>query len=105
MVAQSLTLTSSIFRTCVGPAFAASSAAIQAEDAERSATFASVIHRGQVRTVAGSGPTATFYGAFADGPASKARFNLPAGLALDGKGAIYVADVGNHRIRRIACCP
>jgi len=35
------------------------------------------------------------------GPAVKARFNQPHSIALDNKGAVYVADIGNHRIRRI----
>lgn len=36
-----------------------------------------------------------------DGPAGKARFNAPQGLALDHEGNIYVADSGNHTIRRV----
>lgn len=35
------------------------------------------------------------------GPALKALFNQPHSIALDRKGALYVADIGNHRIRRI----
>jgi NHL repeat len=37
-----------------------------------------------------------------DGIAGEARFNAPQGLALDHEGNIYVADSGNHTIRRIA---
>jgi sugar lactone lactonase YvrE len=37
-----------------------------------------------------------------DGPAATARFRAPAGLALAPDGTLYVADAGNHRIRRIA---
>lgn len=33
--------------------------------------------------------------------AGRARFNSISGLALDGAGALYVADRGNNRIRRI----
>src|SRR6185312_11329774 len=36
-----------------------------------------------------------------DGPAANARFSAPEGLALDGAGNLYVADSGNHAIRRI----
>jgi sugar lactone lactonase YvrE len=35
------------------------------------------------------------------GPANEALFNQPHSIALDGTGALYVADIGNHRIRRI----
>jgi hypothetical protein len=38
---------------------------------------------------------------FIDGNALFARFNGPLGVACDKKGFIYVADTGNHAIRRI----
>lgn len=37
----------------------------------------------------------------ADGVGSEARFNAPHGLALDASGSLYVADMGNHRIRKV----
>jgi len=37
----------------------------------------------------------------ADGEAAVARFNSPAGLALDGEGNLYIADTGNHVIRKL----
>lgn len=52
----------------------------------------------EISTLAGLG------GGFgsADGPASQARFRWPTGIAVDGAGNAYVADAGNHTIRRIA---
>jgi len=35
------------------------------------------------------------------GLATKALFKNPHSIALDGRGGLYVADIGNHRIRRI----
>lgn len=50
-----------------------------------------------VSTLAGDGTAG-----FADGPSALARFNNPQGVAVDANGIVYVADTGNHRIRRIA---
>jgi secreted PhoX family phosphatase len=36
-----------------------------------------------------------------DGTGSEARFYLPDGVAVDGKGNVYVADNGNDTIRKI----
>jgi hypothetical protein len=48
-------------------------------------------------TIAGSGSPG-----FKDGPGANALFRAPVGLALDGKGGLYVADADNNRIRRVA---
>ena len=37
-----------------------------------------------------------------DGPAAQARFGRLEGVAVDENGAVYVADSGNHCVRRIA---
>ncbi|KAB8172256.1 gluconolaconase, partial [Lysobacter maris] len=55
-----------------------------------------VIHAdGRVTTLAGGGE------GFVDGPAAVARFHTPSGLALDLAGNLYVADTGNHAIRKV----
>jgi len=56
------------------------------------------LHTGLISTVAGNGQ-AGFAGD--GGPAREARFKQPHSIALDGSGNLYVADIGNHRIRRI----
>ncbi len=48
-----------------------------------------------VSTVAGSS-----YG-YADGDAATAQFNVPYGVATDASGNMYVADMNNHKIRKI----
>jgi uncharacterized protein (TIGR03437 family) len=53
---------------------------------------------GVISTLAGTG-VAGFSGD--GGPASAAQLNLPYGLAADLAGYVYVADLGNDRVRRI----
>ncbi|MCS7460131.1 stalk domain-containing protein [Paenibacillus doosanensis] len=38
-------------------------------------------------------------GDYADGEIAKSKFNEPSGLAIDGKGNLYISDSGNQRIR------
>ena len=53
---------------------------------------------GQIATVAGSGRTG-FSGD--GGPATEAAFEVPFDVAVDRRGNLYIADTGNHRIRRV----
>jgi len=51
---------------------------------------------GEVTTVVGSATPG-----FADGSGAAAQFSYPVGVAADAAGTLYVADAGNHAIRRI----
>ena len=53
---------------------------------------------GTISTVAGTGKSG-FGGD--GGPATKAQFSSPHSIALDDGGNLYIADIGNHRIRRV----
>lgn len=53
---------------------------------------------GVISTVAGTGEAG--YGGD-DGPALQAKFRRPHSIAMQGDEAILVADIGNHRIRRV----
>ena len=52
---------------------------------------------GNISTVAGTG------GGFGGdgGAATAARLWVPEGVALDGSGNLYIADTGNHRVRKV----
>jgi hypothetical protein len=52
---------------------------------------------GNVITLAGSG-----FVAYKDGPVDQAQFAFPSSVAVASDGSIYVADAGNHCIRKIA---
>ena len=55
---------------------------------------------GIITTVAGTGdPTGLYNGD--NGPAVKATLNHPVGIALDASGNLYIADTGNHVIRKV----
>jgi len=54
---------------------------------------------GNISTFAGNG-TAGFFGD--GGPAVNAQLSSPEGLVVDGAGNVYIADVMNHRIRKVA---
>src|ERR1700682_3122308 len=53
---------------------------------------------GMIQTVAGSG-SPDFSGD--GGPANAARLNAPYGVAADRAGNLYIADLGNNRVRKI----
>ncbi len=61
------------------------------------ATIRKITPGGAVTTLAGSAGNP----GSADGTGSVARFSNPRGVAVDGAGNVYVADSGNHTIRKI----
>lgn len=61
---------------------------------------------GAIRKITPQGVVSVFAGAqgtsgSADGPALSARFSFPRGLAFDPNGNLFVADTGNHTVRKI----
>ncbi|MEU5418492.1 hypothetical protein ACFY1P_11220 [Streptomyces sp. NPDC001407] len=57
-----------------------------------------VFPNGNITTVAGTG-TAGFISD--GGPAVATRLNTPTGVAVDAAGNLYIADQGNHRVRKV----
>ncbi len=75
-----------------------------ASDAKGTMYVSSYNHH-RIRKISAAGIVSTFAGSgsssFKDGQGTSARFNSPRGIASTGDGVVYVADYGNHRIRRI----
>ncbi len=58
-----------------------------------------VNRQGVITTVAGNGTAGPLLGD--GGPATSASVNLPSGVALDAAGNVYIAQQGDHRVRRV----
>ncbi len=65
----------------------------------------------RIRRVAPDGTVATIAGDGSEGfsgdggPAERAQLRNPAALAIDGAGMVYIADLDNNRIRKLAPAP
>ena len=59
----------------------------------------------RLRKIANDGSVSTLAGSteagYREGPGTEARFNQPSALAISKEGVVFVADTGNHRIRRL----
>ena len=60
----------------------------------------------RIRSIDTAGAVTTYSGlgtpGFTDGIPTAARFVNPSGIAIDPAGNLYIADSGNHRIRKVA---
>ncbi len=54
---------------------------------------------GMIETIAGTGEPGNFGNG---GPAVEARLRFPRNLAMDSSGNLFIADTGNHTVRRIS---
>ena len=63
---------------------------------EQNHSIRKITPAGVVTTLAGNGTIG-----FVNGNVSVAKFSFPSGVVIDGQGNMYVADRGNHSIRKI----
>jgi sugar lactone lactonase YvrE len=67
--------------------------------------YASDTYNHRIRKITPNGDVSTLAGGsingYAEGSGTFAKFYYPEGLAADSAGNVYVADTGNHRIRKV----
>lgn len=84
------------FRYPIGIAMNSSNVAYVSDLADE--TIRTLSPSGQLGTLAGASGVQGWF----DGAASLSRFNSPVGIVVDRNGNTFVADQGNHTIRRIS---
>ncbi len=87
------------FRKPAGLAYSVANGVLLVADAGNHVVRAIDLAADTVATVAGAPRTPGFHGD--GGPATGALFDSPGGVAFGPAGSWYVADTGNHRVRRI----
>jgi sugar lactone lactonase YvrE len=93
-------------RTVLVPPSAATAYAGLAMDSSGNLFAPDPLHH-VVRKITSAGVAVVYAGAIdvqgaADGTAGAARFNTPNKIAIDAAGNLFIADSGNHTVRRIA---
>jgi sugar lactone lactonase YvrE len=70
------------------------------------AVYVADTYNDRIRRIAPDGEVSTIAGGDqagkTDGPAAQARFDTPAALALAENGDLYIADTGNHAVRKLS---
>ena len=92
-----------------GPAAGAQFGSLQGIAADRAGNiYLSDTDYHRIRRISAAGVVSTFAGTGVagyggdGGPALSAQLNLPYGLAVDAAGYLYIADLGNQRVRRVS---
>ncbi len=88
-----------------GVAIDPTGATLYVADSDNSSIRKVNVATGETATLAGGNGTTANSAGFVDGSGTTARFRSPAGVTLGPDGNLYVADTGNHAVRKIILAP